>query len=87
MFVSEISLIFRLTVSSAGTSYLAWGRVSRPWGQGSCSLGKFPISLVVQIPMVSKSQRARIILSFELDFFWQTSLVAYPISIHPFLPY
>ena len=44
--------------------------------EGSCLLGRFPISLV-QIRMVSNSQRARIIISFVLDFFfsWKTSFV------------
>ena len=37
--------------------------------EGSCLLGRFPISLV-QIRMVSNSQRARIIISFVLDFFF-----------------
>lgn len=42
----------------------------------SCLLGRFPISLV-QIHMVSNSRRARIIISFVLDFFsWKTSFVA-----------
>ena len=37
--------------------------------KGSCSLGRFPVSLV-QICMVSNSQRTRIIISFVLDFFF-----------------
>lgn len=37
--------------------------------EGSCSLGRFPVSLV-QICMVSSSQRTRIIISFVLDFFF-----------------
>lgn len=40
--------------------------------QGLCSLGRLPTSFVVQIPMVSNSQRAMIIVSFVVGFcfFW-----------------
>lgn len=38
--------------------------------QGLCSLGRFPTSFVVQIPMVSNSQRAMIIMSFVVDSFF-----------------
>lgn len=38
--------------------------------EGSCSLGRFPVFLVAQIPMVSNSQRARIIIPLVFNFFF-----------------
>lgn len=66
---------------------LAWhrGEGVHYGDQGWCSLGRFPTSFVVQIPMVSNSQRAMIIVSFVdsfFSFFWQASLFVCPI-----LPY
>lgn len=70
MFVSE-SRAPSLGLAQPLQGHFAWPGAERVdhGDQGSCSLGRFPISLVVQIPMVCNSQRARIIISLVFDFF------------------
>ena len=70
MFVSE-SRAPSLDLAQPLQGHFAWPGAERvdPGDQGSCSLGRFPISLVVQIPTVSNSQWARIIISLVFDFF------------------